>query len=114
CYYRIKGDPALKRQLQTLWQECLDSASADILLVDTCQTYFWSNMIGFENCFRIGVYCVPFNLFDPEAHWRNPRIEFPPEKVVWISFSLDGTMPMEFGGGNRAVEPCAFSRQTIL
>ncbi|GFQ76138.1 uncharacterized protein TNCT_244131 [Trichonephila clavata] len=80
CYYRIRGNPALKRQLQTLWQERLDSASADIILVDTCQTYFWSNTIGFENCFRIGLYCVPFNLFDPEANWRNPRIEFPPEK----------------------------------
>ncbi|GFX86984.1 uncharacterized protein TNCV_2868101, partial [Trichonephila clavipes] len=48
--------------------------------VDTCQTYYWSHTIEFVNCLRIGVYCVPFNLIDPYAHWRNPRIEFPPTK----------------------------------
>ncbi|GFY06399.1 uncharacterized protein TNCV_3651861 [Trichonephila clavipes] len=80
CYNRIQNTPGLKRQLQTLWKECLDSASADIILVDTCQTYYWSHTIEFINCFRIGVYCVPFNLIDTFAHWRNPRIEFPPTK----------------------------------
>ncbi|GFX02778.1 uncharacterized protein TNCV_4437601 [Trichonephila clavipes] len=80
CYNRIQNTPGLKRQLQTLWKECLDSASADIILVDTCQTYYWSHTIEFVNCLRIGVYCVPFNLIDPYAHWRNPRIEFPPTK----------------------------------
>ncbi|GFR04675.1 uncharacterized protein TNCT_623571 [Trichonephila clavata] len=93
CYNRIRSDPALKRQLQTLWQERLESASADIILVDTCQTYFWSNMIGFENCFRIGVYCVPFNLIDPVANWRNPQIEFPPEKWSGYPFLLTEQCP---------------------
>ncbi|GFY09289.1 uncharacterized protein TNCV_1941081 [Trichonephila clavipes] len=79
CYNRIQNTPGLKRQLQTLWKECLDSASADIILVDTCQTYYWSHTIECVNCLRIGVYCVPLTL-DPYAHWRNPRIEFPPTK----------------------------------
>ncbi|GFR31699.1 uncharacterized protein TNCT_58611 [Trichonephila clavata] len=59
CYYRIRGNPALKRQLQTLWQERLDSASADIILVDTYQTYFLSNMIGFRIVSELGCIVCP-------------------------------------------------------
>ncbi|GFT61731.1 uncharacterized protein TNCV_2563631 [Trichonephila clavipes] len=77
CYNRIQNNPILKRKIQIMWKKSLHSASADIILVDTCQTYYWSNTIKFTNCFRIGVYCIPFNLID---YSYPPHIEFPPKK----------------------------------
>ncbi|GFQ95453.1 uncharacterized protein TNCT_171622 [Trichonephila clavata] len=57
-----------------------ESYSEYIILVDTCQTYYWYHTIGFDNCFRIGVFCVPFNLFDRKVHGKSPCVEFPPKK----------------------------------
>ncbi|GFY67232.1 uncharacterized protein TNIN_228311 [Trichonephila inaurata madagascariensis] len=100
CYNRIQNNPALKRQLQTLWKEFLDTASEDIILVYTCQTYYWFHTIEFANCFRIGVYYIPFNLIHAYANGRNPRIEFPPKKWSGYNTLLTEQCPWQLDVGN--------------
>ncbi|GFU11439.1 uncharacterized protein NPIL_542711, partial [Nephila pilipes] len=101
CYARIHKDPALKKKFQTLWKDSVASASADIILVDTVQTYYWRSTIEFEHCFRIGVYCVPLHLIDASLHGKNPHVEFPPKKWAGYPNLLTERYPwqLEMGTG---------------
>ncbi|GIY73583.1 uncharacterized protein CDAR_429611 [Caerostris darwini] len=84
CYKSIYSNPDLKKELQKRWRQVLETADADIVIIDTVETHYWFDTYPYNHYFCTGIYCVPLNLVHPSASGKSSKTEFPPKK--WVGY----------------------------